>query len=118
MFGPSKLNASVRAIALALVLGATSFSASAALERMDPVNNAATIGGYPEWFRDTTGRYHHRVLRLEKSGETRWPLVRIDSAGTLVSGEFPESSSTSSSSTLPITALRTSPRREASGRGW
>jgi hypothetical protein len=92
MFVPSKVKPSVPAVALALALalGATSFSANAGLERMGPASNAATSGGYPEWFQDTTGRYHHRVLRLETSGGTRWPLVRIDRAGPLVCGEFPE----------------------------
>src|SRR5471032_1849494 len=114
MFVPSKINTSVRAVALALALGATSFSANAALEAMDPVSNAATIGGYPEWFRDTTGRYHHRVMRLEKSAGNRSPQVRIGTAGPLVSGELPESSSTRTSTMRPTMALRTSPRREAS----
>ena len=118
MFVPSKVNTRVLPVALALALGATSFSANADLERTGSVSNAATIGGYPEWFRDTTGRYHHRVLRLEKTGGTRWPLVRIDPAGPLVTREVPESSSTSASTTLRTAASMTSPHREASGRDW
>jgi hypothetical protein len=39
------------AIALALAAG----SAHAALERMGPVSNAPSIGGFPAWLQDTTG---------------------------------------------------------------
>src|SRR6185369_8802462 len=39
------------AIALAFAAG----SAHAVLERMGPVNNAPTVGGFPAWFQDKTG---------------------------------------------------------------
>lgn len=55
MFVPYKVKASVRAVALALALGATSFSANAVLQSMGPVSNAPTIGGFPTYFQDTTG---------------------------------------------------------------
>jgi hypothetical protein len=55
MFVRSKVKASVRAVALALALGTTSFSANAVLQRMGPVSNAPTIGGFPTYFQDKTG---------------------------------------------------------------
>ena len=55
MFVPSKVKTSVRAVALALALGATSFSANAVLERVGPVSTAASGGGFPTWYQDTTG---------------------------------------------------------------
>ncbi|MBI4290419.1 MAG: cadherin-like domain-containing protein [Betaproteobacteria bacterium] len=55
MFMPSKVKTSVRAVALAFALGATSFSANAVLERVGPTNTAPSVGGFPSWYQDTTG---------------------------------------------------------------
>ena len=40
-------------VSLALALGTG--SAEAVLQRMGPINNAPTVGGFPSWFQDTTG---------------------------------------------------------------
>src|SRR5512135_560784 len=40
-------------VSLALAMGAG--TADAALQRMGPINNAPTVGGFPSWFQDTTG---------------------------------------------------------------
>jgi hypothetical protein len=50
-----KMKTSVRAVALALALSATSFSAQAVLERVGPINTAPSVGNYPAWYQDTTG---------------------------------------------------------------
>jgi len=55
MFAPSKIKVGARAVALALGLATTSFSAHAVLERVGPVSNDPTIGGFPAWYQDTTG---------------------------------------------------------------
>ena len=46
-----------RAIALALATtsGLLAPSANAALERMGPINNAPSVGGFPAWYQDKTG---------------------------------------------------------------
>lgn len=44
------------ALVLAAMLFAVALPAShAALQRMGPVNNAPTVGGFPSWFQDSTG---------------------------------------------------------------
>ncbi len=55
MYIPSKVKASVRAVALAFALGTTSFSANAVLERVGPTNLAPSVGGFPSWYQDTSG---------------------------------------------------------------
>jgi hypothetical protein len=55
MFAPFKIRVGARAVALAVALATSSFSAQAVLERVGPVNPAPTVGGYPSWYQDTTG---------------------------------------------------------------
>ena len=47
-----KLNAISAAVVIALAAAST---AHAALERVGPLNNAPTVGGFPAWFQDKTG---------------------------------------------------------------
>jgi len=55
MFAPSKIKSGARAIALALALAGSSFSAHAVLERVGPVSTDPSVGGFPSWYQDTTG---------------------------------------------------------------
>ena len=55
MFAPSKIKVGARAVALALALATSSFSAHAVLERVGPVSQDPSIGGFPTWYQDTTG---------------------------------------------------------------
>jgi hypothetical protein len=55
MFAPFKISVGARAVALAVALATSSFSAQAVLERVGPVNSAPSVGGYPSWYQDTTG---------------------------------------------------------------
>ena len=55
MFAPYKIRVGARAVALALALATSSFSAHAVLERVGPVSSAPTVGGFPSWYQDTTG---------------------------------------------------------------
>jgi hypothetical protein len=55
MFAPFKIKVSARAVALAVALATSSFSAQAVLERAGPVNPAPSVGSYPAWYQDTTG---------------------------------------------------------------
>ena len=55
MLASSRIMASTRALALALALGISSFSAQALLERAGPVSIAPSVGGFPAWYQDTSG---------------------------------------------------------------
>ncbi len=55
MFAPYKIRVGARAVALALALATSSFSAHAVLERVGPVSSAPTVGNFPSWYQDTTG---------------------------------------------------------------
>ena len=55
MFVPFKTRVGTRAVALALALATSSFSAHAILARTGPVSVAPDVGGYPSWYQDTTG---------------------------------------------------------------
>ncbi|MBE0624568.1 MAG: cadherin-like domain-containing protein [Burkholderiales bacterium] len=55
MFAPYKIRVGARAVALALALATSSFSAHAVLERAGPVSADAAVGGFPAWYQDTTG---------------------------------------------------------------
>jgi len=52
---PSRKKVGAHAVALALALTASSFSAHAVLERAGPVSIAPSVGGFPAWYQDTTG---------------------------------------------------------------
>ena len=55
MFPLSMIKAGARALALAVVLASSSFSAHAVLERIGPVSIVPSEGGFPSWYQDTTG---------------------------------------------------------------
>jgi len=55
MFAPYKIRVGARAVALALALATSSFSAHAVLERVGPVDTSPAGGSYPAWYQDTTG---------------------------------------------------------------
>ena len=55
MFAPSNIKSGARAVALALALAGSSFSAHAVLDRAGPVSIAPSDGGFPSWYQDTTG---------------------------------------------------------------
>ena len=55
MFAPYKIRVGARAVALALALATSSFSAHAVLERAGPVNADPGVGSFPAWYQDTTG---------------------------------------------------------------
>jgi Bacterial Ig domain len=55
MFAPSKIRVGARAVAFALALAASSFSAHAVLQRVGPVSIVPSDGGFPSWYQDTTG---------------------------------------------------------------
>jgi len=55
MFAPYKIRVGARAVALALALATSSFSAHAVLERTGPVSADPAVGGFPSWYQDTTG---------------------------------------------------------------
>ena len=42
-------------LAVLVLLLAVAMPAGAVLQRMGPINNASTVGGFPAWFQDTTG---------------------------------------------------------------
>jgi Bacterial Ig domain len=50
---PFKMN--IGALSVALALAGIGLSAQAALERVGPVNPAATVGNFPAWYQDRTG---------------------------------------------------------------
>jgi hypothetical protein len=90
------------ALVVAMLL-ATVPVAHAALERMGPINNDSTVGGFPAWFQDKTGLALEFCNLLNQSElDGGWCTLIPPGPGS------PNISRTTSSSSTSTTTRRTS----------